>query len=238
MSGHSKWANIKRTKMANDKVKGNVFSKLSRIITLAVLEGGGIVEPGNNVKLRLAIEKAHASNMPKDNIKKAIEKGSGPDKSQLKEIIYEAFAPYGVSMIIHGTTDNPNRTMSEIRNILEKHQGKLGSMGSVAYLFKKCGLIIFEKSEMNQDKILAIGDQLGAFDITEDDQKYYIYFPYEQLGHIKNILNDIKYDSAEIDFKPQTTIPLEEDEKIKRISELVNLLEDLDDVQKVFTNIA
>ncbi len=238
MSGHSKWANIKRQKMANDKVKGNVFSKLSRLITMAVVEGGGIVDPENNVKLRLAIEKAHGSNMPKDNIKRAIERGSGPDQSQIKEIIYEAFVPYGVTMIIHGATDNPNRTMSEVRNILEKHQGKLGSKGSVAYLFTKCGLITFEKSQIDQDKVLTIGDQLGAFDISDDSEKYYVYFPYEQLGHIKAILKDVKYDSAEIDFKPQNTIPLDDDEKIKRIAELVNLLEDLDDVQKVFTNIA
>ncbi|MBI5127015.1 YebC/PmpR family DNA-binding transcriptional regulator [Candidatus Roizmanbacteria bacterium] len=238
MSGHSKWANIKRQKMANDKIKGNVFSKLSRLITMAVVEGGGIVDPENNVKLRLAIEKAHVSNMPKDNIKRAIDKGVGPDQNHIKEIIYEAFVPYGVSMIIHGATDNPNRTMSEIRNIIEKHQGKLGSKGSVAYLFTKCGLITFEKSQIDQDKLLTIGDQLGAFDIADDHEKFYVYFPYEQLGHIKNILKDLKYDSAEIDFKPQTTIPLDDDEKIKKISELVNLLEDLDDVQKVFTNIA
>ena len=117
MSGHSKWANIKRKKQANDLVKGNVFAKMSHLITLAVLEGWGIVEPENNVKLRLAVEKAKSVNMPKENIKRAIEKGSGPNKTLLKEVIYEGFGPYGVFLLILATTDNSNRTSSEIRNI-------------------------------------------------------------------------------------------------------------------------
>jgi YebC/PmpR family DNA-binding regulatory protein len=237
MSGHSKWANIKRKKEANDKVKGNVFSKMSRLITLAVVEGGGITEPDNNVKLRLAIEKAHAVNMPKENIKRAIERGVGPDKNQIKEIVYEGFGPYGVNLMILGTTDNPNRTLSEIRNILEKYQGKLGGLGSVSYQFRKCGLITFSKSIINQNKILEISDRLNAFDLNEDDQKYYVYFPYEDLGHIKSKLQDTKYDSAEVDFKPQTIMPFEDDEKLKKISELIDLLEASDDIQKVFTNL-
>ncbi len=121
MSGHSKWANIKRKKEANDKIKGNVFAKLSRVITLAVIEGGGIGDPQLNNKLRLAIEKAQASNMPKENIKRAIERGLGPQKDQLKEVIYEGFAPYGVSLLILATTDNPNRTLTELRTKLRKN---------------------------------------------------------------------------------------------------------------------
>lgn len=237
MSGHSKWANIKRKKEANDKVKGNIFGKLSRLITLAVVEGGGISDPENNVKLRLAIEKAHSSNMSKENIKRAIERGSGPDRSQIKEIIYEGFGPYGVNLMILGATDNPNRTLSEVRNLLERHQGKLGNQGSVSYQFKKCGLISFSKTDVTQEKILEISDLLNAFDFTDDDQNYYVYFPYEDLGHIKSKLENIKYVSAEVDFKPQTIMPLDDDEKLKKISELIDSLEALDDIQKVFTNL-
>ncbi|PIZ66857.1 YebC/PmpR family DNA-binding transcriptional regulator [Candidatus Roizmanbacteria bacterium CG_4_10_14_0_2_um_filter_36_35] len=237
MSGHSKWSNIKRKKEANDKIRGNIFGKLSHLITLSVVEGGGNTDPDNNVKLRLAIEKAHASNMPKENIKRAIEKGVGPDKNQIKEIIYEGFGPYGVSLIILAATDNQNRTLSEIRNILEKHQGKLGNSGSVSYQFQKCGLIVFDESQVDQDKILMISDQLKAFDIIETEDRYYLYFPYEHLGHIKNFLKDVRYESAEVDFKPQTIMPFTDDEKIKKISELIDLLEASDDIQKVFTNL-
>lgn len=237
MSGHSKWANIKRKKEANDKLKGNIFSKLSRLITIAVLEGGGITNPENNVKLRLAIEKAHASNMPKENIKRAIEKGIGPDKSQIKEVIYEGFAPYGVSLIILSHTDNQNRTLSEIRNILEKHNGKLGNIGSVSYLFTKCGLIIVDKKLVNQDKVFELADQLEVLDLTEDELKYYIYIPYVKLGHIKEVFKDVKYDSAEVDFKPQNPVILEDEDKLKKILLLIEDLEALDDVQKVFTNL-
>jgi len=237
MSGHSKWANIKRKKEANDKIKGNVFSKLTRLITVAVLESGGITNPDNNIKLRLAIEKAHSFNMPKENIKRAIEKGTGPDKSQIKEVIYEAFAPDGVALIILAHTDNQNRTLGEIKNILEKHKGKLGSIGSVSYLFVKCGLIVIDKSIVDQNKILELADQLEALDIVEDELKYNIYLPYVKLGHIKEILKEVKYDSAEVDFKPQNPIKIDDDSKLEKISLLIECLEALDDVQKVFKNL-
>jgi len=237
MSGHSKWANIKRQKMANDKVKGNVFGKMSKLITLAVIEGGGMTRPEDNFKLRLAIEKAHASNMPKENIKRAIEKGSGPDRSALKEIIYEGFAPYGVSIIIQTTTDNHNRTLTEIRNTMDRNNGKLGEAGSVSYMFKKCGLIIFKKTDIDEAKILEVSDILMAFDLDSDDNRYYVYFPFENLGHIKDKLKDVKYESAEVDYKPQNTISITDDEKLAHIDALLEALETLDDVHKVFTNL-
>lgn len=237
MSGHSKWANIKRKKEANDKVKGNIFSKLTRLITVAVLEGGGITNPDSNVRLRLAIEKAHSFNMPKENIKRAIEKGIGPDKSQIKEVVYEAFAPDGICLMILAHTDNQNRTLGEVRNILEKHQGKLGNSGSVAYLFTKCGLIVLDKTILDQNKLFELADQLEALDIVEDEQKYNIYIPYVKLGHIKEILGDVKYDSAEVDFKPQNPIVVEDETKLEKVALLIEHLEALDDVQKVFANL-
>ena len=237
MSGHSKWANIKRKKEANDKVKGNVFGKMSKIITLAVLEGGGMTDPDHNVKLRLAIEKAKSANMPKENIQRAIEKGTGPDKSQLKEIIYEGFAPGGVSLIILTTSDNHNRTLTEVRNIMEKHEGKLGAAGAVGYLFKKCSLIIFSKQEVQEEAAFEAAEHLQAFDIDQDDTHFYVWFPYENLGHIKDKLGDIKYESAEVDFKPQSIIELNDPAKMQKVENLINLLEELDDVHKVFANL-
>jgi len=229
MSGHNKWSKIKRQKEAKDLIKGNVFSKVSRLLTLAVIEGGGITEPESNVKLRLAMEKAKAVGMPKDNIKRAIEKAAGPDKAQLKEIIYEGFGPGGVALIIVATTDNANRTLTEIKNLLERNEGKLGSQNSVAYLFRKCGLIVLPKKDYQEDKILDISDQIKAFDISEDEERYYLYLPFENLGRVKEWM-------AEIDFKPQTVVSLNE-ELTKKVSHLVNILEELDDVQKVFTNL-
>ncbi|MCS6956681.1 MAG: YebC/PmpR family DNA-binding transcriptional regulator [Patescibacteria group bacterium] len=237
MSGHSKWANIKRKKEANDKVKGNIFGKLSRIITLAVIEGGGITDPSLNTKLRLAIEKAQSFNMPKENIKRAIERGLGPQKDQLKEVIYEGFGPYGVSLLILATTDNPNRTFSELRANLERNGGKLAQSGAVSYQFKKCGFIVFNKKDFNQEEIFQISDKIEAFDIDEDEEKYYLYFPYEFIGHIKERLGEIKYEKLEIDFKPQIKVSIDDENKINEIFKLIDFLESSDDIQKVFTNI-
>jgi len=236
MSGHSKWANIKRKKQANDIVKANIFAKMSHLITIAVIEGGGIIEPENNVKLRLAIDKAKSANMPKENIKRAIEKGFGPNRIMLKEVIYEGFGPYGVFLLILSTTDNSNRTSSEIRNILEKNSGKLGTQGSVSYLFRKCAFVSFMKTEVNEEAVLKIGEELQAFDINEDDSHFFIFFPFSNFGLLKTHLNNIKYDLAEIDYLPTTPILLDLD-KEKRILDLVQALEDLDDVQRVYTNL-
>ncbi len=236
MSGHSKWANIKRKKGVNDKIKGNVFGKMSRIITIAVLEGGGLTDPEHNVKLRIAIEKAKAFNMPKENIKRAIEKGIGPDKSTLKEVIYEGFGPGGVAMLMQATTDNPNRTLSEIRNLMERNNSKLGNSGSVGYLFKKCALMIFKKESIKEEDAFAVGDKLGAFDIDSDEDRFYVYFPFENLGHIKDRLEGVEYESAEVDFKPQSIIEVDSD-KLAKIENLISVLEALDDVHKVFVNL-
>ncbi|KKP86871.1 MAG: transcriptional regulator [Candidatus Roizmanbacteria bacterium GW2011_GWA2_35_8] len=237
MSGHSKWSNIKRKKEANDKVKGNVFGKMSRIITLAVLEHGGLTDPAHNVKLRLAIEKARAVNMPNDNIKRAIEKGVGPDKSKLQEIFYEGFATDGVTFIIQTTTDNHNRTLTEIRNVMDRNHGKMGVAGSVMYQYMKCARMVINKSNATEEAILKAADKLQALDIDSDETRYYIYFPFENLGHLKNLLDDLKFDSAEIDFKPQAHIEITDLNKLSKIEALIDTLEALDDVHKVFTNL-
>ena len=145
MAGHSKWANIKHKKAVNDSRKAVVFSKLARLITLAVTSGGGNPDPASNIKLRIAVERARAENMPKLNIDRAIEKAAGPDGASLKEIVYEAFGPGGVGMLIVATTDNPNRTNSVVRMVLDKHGAKMAGVNSVAYMFAKS----FDELESN-----------------------------------------------------------------------------------------
>lgn len=236
MSGHSKWANIKRQKQANDLVRGNIFSKLSRAITLTVLEGGGMSDPELNFKLRLAMEKAHQSNMPKDNIQRAIEKGSGPDKLQLKEVVYEAFGPSGVAMVILVTTDNQNRTLSEIRNILERHQAKMSHQGSVLYLFHKCGMVVFNKNNAKEEAVFAFSESMNAMDIDEDETHYTVYIPFENIGKIKEHTQGMVYETAEIDYKPINFITIADESTNKKIVSLVNALEEHADIHKVFIN--
>lgn len=238
MSGHSKWANIKRKKEANDKIKGNLFGKISRLITLAVIEGGGLTDPNLNTKLRLAIEKAHSINMPKENIKRAIERASGQNKTQLREVIYEGFGPYGVSLLILTATDNPNRTLSELRVNLEKGGGKLAQPGAVSYQFKKCGLIVFNKKNIEQGKIFDLSEKIQGFDIDEDSERYYLNFPYEFIGQVKErIGDDFNYETIEVDFKPYIKVKIDDEKRVDEIFKLINFLESLDDVQKIFTNI-
>lgn len=237
MSGHSKWANIKRKKGANDKIKANIFAKMSHLITIAVIESGGIAKPENNVKLRLAIDKAKSVNMPKENINRAIEKGSGPNRTMLKEVIYEGFGPHGIFLLILSTTDNLNRTTSEIRNFLEKNSGKLGTQGSVSYLFKKCAFVSFKKTEVNEEAVFKIGEELQAFDINEDESHFFVFFPFSNFGLLKVHLNNIKYELAEVDYLPTAPVSLDSD-KEKRILDIIEALEGLDDVQRVYTNLS
>ena len=245
MSGHSKWSKIKRDKETKDKQKGNIFSKLSRLITLAVIEGGGITDRESNVKLRLAIEKAKTFNLPKENIERAIEKGIGPDKHKLKEVVYEAFGPAGISLIILATSDNLNRTLSEVRNVVESHAGKLGDQGSVMHLFRKCGLATFKlgearyspvPGEATEESVFSFADKVKAFDIDKDEEFYSVYFPYEFLGKVKENLAGLRPVSVEVDFLAQTLVEVYDKDARKKIPVLIEALENLDDVHKVFAN--
>jgi len=236
MAGHSKWANIKRKKEAEDKKRGKIFSKISRMITLAVLAGGGITDPDKNVKLRLAVEKAKEANMPKENIIRAIDRAKKPESSTLKEVIYEAFGPSGTALMIEGSSDNPNRTLSEVRNVLSRFGGKLATPGSVSHLFKRCGLLIIKKEKINEEKIFEIGESLLAFDIDQDSEAFYVYFPFENLGKVKELLSPIQPDAVEIDYKPSTLIKISDQQTGKTILDLIESLENLDDIQKVYFN--
>lgn len=236
MSGHSKWSKIKHTKGKKDVQKGDLFSKLSRLITFAVIEGGGITDADHNVRLRLAIEKAKSENLPKENIQRAIEKGTGPGKNLLHEVTYEGFGPGGVSLIIIATSDNGNKTLSEIRNVLERNGGKLGSQGSASYMFTKCGMTIIDKKQATENEIFQFADTIHAFDVDQDEVSFTIFFPYEELGRIKDHLQSLTPVSTEVDFKPSTVISIRDKHIASKIITLMNLLEELDDVHKVYSN--
>lgn len=236
MSGHSKWSKIKHQKQTKDKQRGMMFSKLSRLITLATIEGGGIGDPGNNIRLRLAIEKAKHFNMPKENIQRAIENALSPGKNQIKEIVYEGFGPGGIALIIVTATDNPNRTSSEIRNMLERHEGKLGSPGSVLYLFQKCAVVSLSKTSVNEEQMLAFAQKIDAFDIVQNEDDFDVFFPFENIGKVKEALKNISADPPDIDYKPLSFVHIEDFQIAKKIITLIDVLEELDDVQKAYAN--
>jgi YebC/PmpR family DNA-binding regulatory protein len=236
MSGHSKWSQIKRKKGIKDEQKGRMFSKLSRLITLAVKEGGGIVDPEKNVKLRLAVEKAKNYNLPKENIQRAIEKAKNPENLELKEVIYEGFAPGGVSLIILTTTDNPNRTLSEVRKILEQGGGKLGSPGVTSFLFDKCGLAVFDKNLTSEKEILDFAEKIEALDIEEEEDLFFLYVPFEKIGQVKKSLGEIKARSIEIDYHPRSLVGVKDQKTAQKILSLVEALEEHSDVHKVWAN--
>lgn len=235
MSGHSKWSKVKRQKGITDMQKGRVFAKLSKLITLSVVEGGGIGDPEHNVKLRLMIEKARQDNMPKENIERAIEKASGNNKDALREVHYEAFAKGGVAILIIATTDNPNRTTSEIKNVLDRHGSKLGAQGSVSYLFQHCMIAVLNKSQNTEEKIYEFAESMSAIDIEEEGERFIVYIPFQNAGKLKNNSSNVVIESHEIEYKPTTVIEASKEHE-QSIIELIEALENLDDVQNVYTN--
>lgn len=235
MSGHSKWSTIKRKKGIADQKRGQIFSKMSRLITLAVIEGGGIGDPEKNVKLRLAIERARAENMPKENISRAIEKAIGGAGDNVKEVVYEAFGPGGVSLIIAAATDNPNRTHSEIKKVLEKMGGKMGTPNAVAHLFDKCGVVVFEKRLSDESAVFEFADSCGAYDIEENETSYVVYIPFEKLGLVSRQLQGLKPSTIDVFYRSKAVLSTSPKDNIK-VSELIEALQDLDDVDKVYSN--
>jgi YebC/PmpR family DNA-binding regulatory protein len=235
MSGHSKWSQIKRKKGIKDQQKGSVFTKLSKLITMAVLESG-ITDPSNNIKLRMAIAQAKSANMPKENINRAIEKGTGPDKENIQDVIYEGFGPEGVVFMIHSTTDNHNRTHAQIKQALERNGGKSGAQGSVSYQFKRCGLIIFNKALEKEEEVFKFAEEIQSFDIDEDEENYYIYIPFENIGKIPEKTDISSEINPELDYKPLNYVKITDAGTAKKILNLVTQIEDIDDVHKVYSN--
>ncbi len=239
MSGHSKWSKVKHQKATTDVAKAQAFTKASRAITISVREGGGITDPNHNFRLRLAIEKARDVNMPKNTIERAIEKGSGGDGANLVQIAYECFGPQGVALLVETTTDNKMRTVSEVKNVLERGGGRLASPGSVSYLFARRGILIIAKTHVTYDTLLSNAIVAGADDVIERDDMFEVYAKPHDLYPISQKLASMHLviENTELIMHPVT--PVSVDEKVKHlIDALVTRLEDLDDVDRVYTNVA
>lgn len=239
MSGHSKWAQIKRQKGLNDQKRGKTFTKLANAITIAVKQGGGIGDPNSNFRLRLAIDAARAFNMPKENIERAIKRASGKDAGEVEEVTYEGFAPGGVSVIVEAATDNSMRTTAAVKSIFNKAGASFGQPGSVDYQFKHVGRIIAKKGNKSFDDIFAIALDEGAEDIEEVGEEVFIYTSLHDLTKIKDALTagGIEVMEAELIREPLMTVGVEEQDKLHKIESFISALEELDDVQKVYTNL-
>lgn len=238
MSGHSKWAQIKHKKAHTDAKRGKVFSKIVKEITVAARLGGG--DPTGNPRLRTAIEKAKEVNMPHENIKRAIMKGTGelPGVSY-EESVYEGYGPGGVAILLEVLTDNKNRTGSEIRHIMTKNRGSLGEAGCVAWMFEKKGYILIEKTKIDEDTLMAVALEAGAEDMRNDpkEDNYEVVTVPEDMNKVKTSLEaaGIPVSLAEITMLPKSYIALDE-KSAEQMLRLVDALEDHDDVQNVYTN--
>ncbi len=240
MSGHSKWSTIKRQKGVNDAKRGLTFTKLSNAISISVRQGGNIGDPNQNFRLRLAVEAARAANMPKENIARAIERALSKQSGAFEETIYEGFAPGNVAVIVEAATDNKNRTTAEVKNVFEKNGGTMGQMGSVAYNFKRVGRLLVERKGMSYDDAFLAFADLGAEDVMEhDDDTFAIIVGIPEMTHVKDALLNAGHTITEMGmvFLPVTTVEVDE-ETMEKVARLVERLEDLDDVQQVFVNLA
>ena len=236
MSGHSKWATIKHKKGALDAKRGRVFTKLIREMTIAARIGGG--DPGSNPRLRTAVDKAKAANMPADNITRAIKKGTGElEGTTYEELQLEGYGPGGVAILVEGTTDNRNRSVSEIRHIFTKHGGNLGGAGSVAYLFKPKGVISIAADKTTEDKLMEIALEAGADDILAEAQGFTVYTSQHDLEAVRAAIQKagIEPDEAEVKKLAENNITLE-GAKAQQLLKLVEALDDNDDVQNVWDN--
>jgi YebC/PmpR family DNA-binding regulatory protein len=238
MSGHSKWSTIKRKKGAADAKRGAVFTRLTREIVLAAREGGG--DPESNFRLRLAVDKARAENMPKDNIERAIRRGTGEDKegTVFESIMYEGYVGHGVAVMIETVTDNRNRTVADLRHALTKAGGNMGELGSVAWQFDRIAYFSFPASAMNFDKAFELGIEAGADDVLEEDGTIEITGPIESFKEIATRLHKAKVqpDEAELRMSPKQEMELSPDGTV-HVLKTLETIEELDDVQNVYSNL-
>jgi YebC/PmpR family DNA-binding regulatory protein len=236
MSGHSKWATIKRKKAVTDAKRGKAFTQIIKEIIIAARMGGGDLK--GNPRLRLAVDKAKGANMPADNIKRAIQKGTGELPGIIYEdVTYEGYGPGGVALIIESVTDNKNRTVSEIRNILERHNGKLGASNSVAYMFHRKGVMRILKTALNEDDMMSLALDSGADDMKTEDDMYEIYTSPENFESVKQALEakNIKMEDAEVQMIPENTVKVEGKDAEHAIK-LMDSIEEHEDVQHVYAN--
>jgi YebC/PmpR family DNA-binding regulatory protein len=239
MSGHSHWATIRRKKGAADAKRGQVFTRLAREIVIAAREGGG--DPDSNMRLALAVEHARAQNMPKENIERAIKRGTGDAKDGvvLEEITYEGYAPHGVAVLISVVTDNRNRTVAEIRHVLSRHGGTMSEAGSVSWQFKRVAFFGFEQGNHDSDQIFELAVEAGADDVTFDDTWVEIIGPVESFKSISDALKkaSITPEEAELRYVANNETELNDDQTIQ-VYKVLETLEELDDIQNVFSTLA
>jgi YebC/PmpR family DNA-binding regulatory protein len=237
MSGHSKWSTIKHKKAASDIKRGKVFTKIIKEITVAARMGGG-GDPNANPRLRAAIQAAKTENMPKDNIERAIKKGTGDlEGVSYDESIYEGYGPGGAAVLVDSLTDNKNRAVSDIRHIFAKNGGSLGESGCVAWMFSKKGYIVVERGAVSEDTLMETALEAGAEDVREDDDNYEVISAPEDFEEVNAAIENAGIPSvaSEVTMLPQSTTSLAEKEA-EQMVRLMEMLEDCDDVQKVYTN--
>ena len=237
MSGHSKWHNIKIRKGKQDAQRGKLFTKMAREIIVAAKEGGAGID--TNLRLRMAVQKARDASMPADNIKRAIQRGTGEiEGSNYDEVTYEGYGPGGVAVLVQCLTDNRNRTVAELRNIFTKSGGNLGEMGCVGWMFDSKGLVEIPSDKTDEDTVMMATMDAGAEDIKVEDGTIEVLCRPEDLQKVRDAITaaGIEYVSAEMTMLPQNTIKIEDSKEASRILRLMDALEDIDDVQHAFAN--
>jgi len=238
LSGHSKWSSIKHKKGAADAKRGKLFSKLSRAIIVAAKQGGP--DPANNLALQNAIEKARSYSMPKDNIDRAIAKGSGADADAdaFEEIVYEGYGPEGVAVIVEALTDNRNRTAADVRHLFAKHGGNLGATGAVAWQFDRRGVVVVPADGVDEEELLLVAADGGADDVELDGDVFQVTSAPESLASVRAAIEAAGFavDSAELSLVPKTTVSIDDEAKARQVMRLIDALEDNDDVQDVYAN--
>jgi YebC/PmpR family DNA-binding regulatory protein len=237
MSGHSKWSTIKRKKGAEDAKRGKIFTRIAREITVAAREGGG--DPGVNPPLRLAIDKARAANMPKDNIERAIKRGTGElEGGQLEEVCYEGYAPHGVALLVKCLTDNRNRTLAEVRRIFNRSGGNLAEAGAVTWMFDTKGYLTVARDDLDPDEIFMTAVDAGAEDVEVSDDFVEVYTQPSDLHAVRESLagDGLTIEDAELSKVPKTLMTLGEKETLQ-VMNMIEDLEELDDVQQVYSNL-
>ena len=238
MSGHSKWSTIKRKKEKTDNARAKVFTKIGREIAIAVREGGA--DPSANSKLKEVIAKAKANNVPNDNIDRIIKKASGEGNSaHYEEIVYEGYGPSGIAVIVETLTDNRNRTAGEMRHYFDKNKGNMGQSGCVSFLFTRYGEIVIEAEDTDEDKLMEDALEAGAVDFINDEDVYIVRTEPNDLGAVRDDLSAKGYTfvSAEVEYIPSTTVKLTDEEDLKMMGRLLEMMEDNDDVQGVWHNL-
>jgi YebC/PmpR family DNA-binding regulatory protein len=237
LSGHSKWASIKRKKGATDAKRGQLFSKLTRAIIVAARDGGP--DPGGNIALQNAIEKARESSMPKDNIDRAIAKGAGTgaDAAAYETITYEGYGPGGIALFVEALTDNRNRTAADVRHVFTKNDGSLGESGSVAWLFERKGVILVP-GEIDEDELMLAAADAGAEDVEAEESSYRVTTAPETLHAVREALEaaGIAIESAESTMVPKTSVEIEDESVARKVVRMMDELEENDDVQDVYSN--